>query len=497
MTASKTKPPLKVFYSYASSDEPSLRALETSLALLKREGLIESWGFRQITPGTEWKEEIDRRISEASIVLFLISRRFLASEYCMSVEAEQAFARRKSDGVVVIPIILEDCDWRNVVQLADLQVLPPNARPLNRWGKRATAWQQVVEGIRQAVLTIDGGVPKRTATRAKAARARTPSAGTKRGRTRTLAPSDITPLVRRFIGTFPPPFLKVKRSTVLELRGVIRARRALPPIFYRWCARDAVHWVDFSHFLLFRRLADLGFRFEFLIDVDREFPRERVGPPTERVVRAMFAPHEAACHWYSDIHEHRWKYSEYAQKHGFDYFVAEEVARASSVRGDTLAQVWLEFLTYSVRRSRRCIIYATDRRLRAYDALRGVDMHFAMIVRPFYYLGRRPGKEGQGKNLVVEPPHYTAILSWLERAAPADVRTLAQYLTLNDSETAPAEDASVLDRAAALLKRHPGIGRQCAANRDFARGAFALLASMLDWNERFFATAGGRREASA
>jgi hypothetical protein len=65
-----------IFYSYAREDEPLKAELDAHLSALRREGRIESWHDREIRPGADWAEEIDRNLDRADIVLALVSADF-------------------------------------------------------------------------------------------------------------------------------------------------------------------------------------------------------------------------------------------------------------------------------------------------------------------------------------------------------------------------------------------------------------------------------------
>ena len=71
---------ITVFISYTHKDEPLLLELEVHLSLLKRQGLISIWYDRQIVPGTNWAEVVDKQLELASIILLLVSADFLASD---------------------------------------------------------------------------------------------------------------------------------------------------------------------------------------------------------------------------------------------------------------------------------------------------------------------------------------------------------------------------------------------------------------------------------
>ena len=101
---------LKFFYSYASEDEEWRKRIEIHLSTLKRQGLISGWYDRNISAGTERKNEINIHLDEAHIILLLVSPDFIASDYCYSEEMKHAMELHETGGTRVIPIILRSTD---------------------------------------------------------------------------------------------------------------------------------------------------------------------------------------------------------------------------------------------------------------------------------------------------------------------------------------------------------------------------------------------------
>ena len=106
---------LELFYSYAREDEALRKKLETHLTTLRREGLINQWHDRDIIAGSPWAEEIDAHLKKARIILLLVSPDFIASDYCYSVEMQEAIKRQVTGETRVIPIILRPCVWKNTL----------------------------------------------------------------------------------------------------------------------------------------------------------------------------------------------------------------------------------------------------------------------------------------------------------------------------------------------------------------------------------------------
>lgn len=146
---------VEVFFSYSHKDEVLRDELANHLSILKRRGEITTWHDRQIEAGTEWDKEIDSHLQTADIILLLISSAFLASDYCWSVELEQAMARHEAGEARVIPIILRPVDWKGA-PFSKLQALPRNAKAVTLWANQDEAFVNIAQGIRTAIE----GIPK-------------------------------------------------------------------------------------------------------------------------------------------------------------------------------------------------------------------------------------------------------------------------------------------------------------------------------------------------
>jgi tetratricopeptide (TPR) repeat protein len=146
---------MKVFISYSHKDQRYRGQLETHLALLKREGVIEVWHDRKITAGREWADQIDENLEQASIILLLISSDFLASDYCYDKEMGRGLEKHHNGEARVIPIIIRSADW-STAPFAKLQALPQEGKPVDSWRKKDEAWTDVAKGIRQVVEELSG-----------------------------------------------------------------------------------------------------------------------------------------------------------------------------------------------------------------------------------------------------------------------------------------------------------------------------------------------------
>jgi hypothetical protein len=139
-----------VFFSYSHKDEALRDTLETHLAMLKRQGVIDTWHDRRIVAGEEIDNSIDEHLANADVVLLLISSDFLASDYCYMREAALALRRHTEGKSRVIPVILRPCDWKHP-PLDRLLAVPTDGKAITMWPNIDEAFLDVTKSIRNAV----------------------------------------------------------------------------------------------------------------------------------------------------------------------------------------------------------------------------------------------------------------------------------------------------------------------------------------------------------
>jgi hypothetical protein len=141
---------LSLFFSYSHRDEDARNELEVHLAMLRRQGIIDTWHDRRIGAGKDVDRAISEQLASADIILLLVSPHFLASDYCYEAEMERALARHHAGEARVIPVILQPCDWQSA-PFGRLRVTPPDGRPVAKYPNVNDAYLAVVQDIRIAV----------------------------------------------------------------------------------------------------------------------------------------------------------------------------------------------------------------------------------------------------------------------------------------------------------------------------------------------------------
>ena len=141
---------VKVFISYAHQDQELHEKLLKHLAPLQHSGKITIWHDQEIPAGANWRNQIETHLSEADMILLLISADFIDSAFCWNNEVQKALERHRVGEVRVIPIVLKPVDWQ-VTPLGELQALPTGAKPVTLWESADAACENVVLGIRKAL----------------------------------------------------------------------------------------------------------------------------------------------------------------------------------------------------------------------------------------------------------------------------------------------------------------------------------------------------------
>lgn len=140
------------FISYAHVDEEEKgwkTKVQSFLSNLERES-VSTWHDGKILPGEVWEKKIIDNLHAARIVFLLVTQNFIASKYCYEKELPIMLERHAKGEAVVIPIILDHCDWENSA-FSHIQGLPPIVQPLTDWPNPNKGLQESVKEIRRLI----------------------------------------------------------------------------------------------------------------------------------------------------------------------------------------------------------------------------------------------------------------------------------------------------------------------------------------------------------
>jgi len=150
-----------VFVSYSHHDEKEKEALLSHLGMLQHAGLIDLWSEDRIQGGSDWEQEIQQAMNRASVAILLISANYLNTPFILSRQIPVLLKRRKSEGLIIFPIIAKACAWQKIDWLAQMRVRPASGQPVWRGGglhadeELATIAAEIAEIIIEQSNTAD------------------------------------------------------------------------------------------------------------------------------------------------------------------------------------------------------------------------------------------------------------------------------------------------------------------------------------------------------
>lgn len=138
---------MKAFISYSHVDSRYLERLHVHLAQLQREQIISTWTDKQILAGGKLDNEISNSLNSSDLFIALLSPDYINSNYCYEKEFEKALEMQKSNQIIIIPVIVENCDWLNT-PFQQFKALPKDGKPISEWNSENTAFLNVIQEIR-------------------------------------------------------------------------------------------------------------------------------------------------------------------------------------------------------------------------------------------------------------------------------------------------------------------------------------------------------------
>ncbi len=141
---------LLLCYLYAKNDRPFYEILDAHLAVFKRQGWIRTWSEQAIRVGQYSKEELRSQLTQANLVVVLVSSDFLATDFCSSDLFEEMIARHDAGKLVIVPVIVRPVEW-SLTPFQHLHALPTNGKAVSRWSDRDQACVDIVQGLTRLI----------------------------------------------------------------------------------------------------------------------------------------------------------------------------------------------------------------------------------------------------------------------------------------------------------------------------------------------------------
>jgi hypothetical protein len=122
------------------------------LGPMEREGLVSAFHIGSIPPGAAIDKEIVAHLDTADVVVVLVSPPIFDKELWHNFVVP-ALARQES-GATVIPLLARPVDWSKS-ELAKLEPLPKDRRPVTMWPNRDEAWAVAASELRLTLEKVE------------------------------------------------------------------------------------------------------------------------------------------------------------------------------------------------------------------------------------------------------------------------------------------------------------------------------------------------------
>jgi photosystem II stability/assembly factor-like uncharacterized protein len=155
---------VRVFVSYAREDrrwlDPDYRySLIPFLMESLRRHKVAFWFDKELKPGDEFRRFIESQIDQSQIALLIVSQSFLNSEFIENREMPRIAERARLGQMIVVPVLVEPCDWSEYPFLADRQMVPSS--PLIEYTESEAQWAkvrfQILDGLKAQLKRIREG----------------------------------------------------------------------------------------------------------------------------------------------------------------------------------------------------------------------------------------------------------------------------------------------------------------------------------------------------
>jgi hypothetical protein len=147
----------RVFVSYAREDKKwfdrdyRFNLIPFLIESLKKQNVV-FWYDNDLRPGDEFRRHIEAEIDQAQIALLIVSQAFLNSEFIEQHEMSRIANRARLGQMIIVPVLVEPCDWSEYPVLADRQMVP-GAMPLIDFTESDPKWAKVKSEILDGLKT--------------------------------------------------------------------------------------------------------------------------------------------------------------------------------------------------------------------------------------------------------------------------------------------------------------------------------------------------------
>jgi hypothetical protein len=141
-----------VFISYSHKDKRWCEELHTHLKPYVRKGAVRIWSDRQISPGSQWFDEIETELEDSKLAILLVSPDFLNSDFIHNYELGPLLKKAEQSAVKILWVPIHASSYDQTA-LKKYQALHDPAKPLAEMSKakRNQTWVEICKKIQEEV----------------------------------------------------------------------------------------------------------------------------------------------------------------------------------------------------------------------------------------------------------------------------------------------------------------------------------------------------------
>jgi internalin A len=140
----------RIFISYSHKNMAYKDDFRRMIKPMEIGGQWKVWDDCWLLPGDNWNHEILRHLSEANVIVLLLTADFFNSDYINDIEMSRAIQRHEAGDALIIGIIVSDCMWEET-PFRKIQMLPKDAMPVDRHPHPNEVWKAVANKIKEAI----------------------------------------------------------------------------------------------------------------------------------------------------------------------------------------------------------------------------------------------------------------------------------------------------------------------------------------------------------
>lgn len=136
----------KIFISYSHKDEEHFNELMRQLKVVEKAMSLDIWSDKRINIGDALDPNIQKNLSQADIVICLVSTDYLTSYYCIEKELEIAINQKEIEITDIFPIIAKRSLWQRTY-FGTIKCAPKDGNPASNYASLEEAYLEVVDQL--------------------------------------------------------------------------------------------------------------------------------------------------------------------------------------------------------------------------------------------------------------------------------------------------------------------------------------------------------------